>query len=344
LATALQLVNRVRRKLRWGDTTAFTDDQSLVALDAVNAALALVFEGWDWDCDVRHDGVLLTFADETLPTITVTNSSTDISDATDTELANAIATADDRRACLRFLVEADSTVGDVAGRIAWGWYNTSTFTGYATLDSAYLGTSGSVSMRVIANQYGLPTTVRKVLSVTHQGTNVRLEEIQRTQVFDRMVQRPHETVSDMPSVVAIGGTVAATVRSSNATSAPDTPSEELYPSMLIYPTPSTAYQLNYSYLVQRSALTATTDTVTNLTRTLEDAITDLAFARCMSDVSGEFDPEAGLALEERTLRRVQKLHANQYRDTGRRRVLGSNFCQPARGVNFGALPRNFGSL
>lgn len=341
MATALQLVNRVRRELRWGDTADFTDDLSKVVLDRVNDAQATIFETWDWDCDIRHDGVLTTVAKVSDFDCQVTAASTVII-SVNASLSAELLTAYDRRAVLRFVVTTDSTQSDIAGRIAWGQNVTSGLTAYMAASAKWIGstTTTTSAMDIVANEYGLPSTVRKILSVTSQGEDVRLEEMNRSQIYDRAVQRPHDLIDDGVICVAIGGKSAITgIRTEGITIAP---TEELYPTILIYPTPSSAYQLNYSYLIQRSDLSATTDTF-SADRSLETALVKLAFARCMQDAVGDFNPEAGMTLEQRALRELAALHSNEMRDLGRHRVLGSNFCETGAKIDFGRLPRNFGT-
>ncbi len=341
MATALQLVNRVRRELRWGDTADFTDDLSKVVLDRLNDAQATIFETWDWDCDVRHDGELTTFAKVDDFDCIVTNGSTVIT-SVNASLSADLLLAYERRAALRFVVTTDATQSDIAGRIAWGQNVVSGIWAYFAASAKWLGstTSTTSAMDVFANQYGLPSTVRKVLSVTSQGQDVRLTEVGREQMYDRYVQRPHEEVSDDVSLVIIGGTLAVTgLRTEGITIAP---TEEVYNSILLYPTPSSAYRLNYSYLIQRSDLSAATD-VFRADRSLETALVKLAFARCMQDAVGDFNPEAGMALEQRVIRELAALHGNEMRDPGRHRVLGSNFCETSNKIDFGRLPRNYGT-
>jgi hypothetical protein len=112
--------------------------------------------------------------------------------------------------------------------------------------------------------------------------------------------------------------------------------------MVVYPTPDSAILLHYSYLIQRSDLAATTDIFTS-DRSIESLVVKLAFARCMQDAVGDFNPEAGMALEQRVMREAASLHMNQGRDPGRHRVLGSNFCETRGSIDFGRLPRNYGS-
>lgn len=73
--TALQLVNRVRRRMHMSDAADLTDRLSLVLLDLVNESMSYILETRSWDFDGRSDGVLVTKAAVTNATTTVTNGS-----------------------------------------------------------------------------------------------------------------------------------------------------------------------------------------------------------------------------------------------------------------------------
>jgi hypothetical protein len=214
-----------------------------------------------------------------------------------------------------------------------------------TLAESFPGTTdASAAITICANEYVMPSTVRKVVSMRHQERCIRLEETNRNQVFDRLVTRPHDTTNDSPDIAMIGARATGTNDTSVAIKVPtSTLTGATGLSVLLYPTPSESYIVNYSYLMQRSDFTATTDTLANVGRAIEALVVKLAFARVMQSAAGDFNPEAGMALEQRALREAVLLHQNQNRDPGRHRVLGSNFSEHNRGVDFGRLPRNFGS-
>jgi len=191
------------------------------------------------------------------------------------------------------------------------------------------------------NEYVLPVTVRKVLSIRHQESPLRLEEMNRSQVYDRIVQRPHETISDQPLIAIIGGK-SRTLYSTDSTYLEGQVNNQTWTSMLVYPTPDTSIVLHYSYMVARPDLTNVSDFL-GADRSIETLLVKLAFARCMQDAVGDFNPEAGMALEQRVLREVSALHTSDQRDPGRHRVLGSNFCESSGGIDFGRLPRNYGT-
>lgn len=346
MATALQLVNRVRRQLRWGDTASLARDDDKAILDAVNAAVAVIFETWDWECDLRHDGALITFPHTTYTGRDVTASTySQISSSGSTEYT-ALADAEVKRASLRVVVTTDANLGDTALRVDYVWYSTFSTTSNAVLDSVGLtAATATAAVEYMANEYALPATVRKVLSVRHQESNVRLEETDQCQTFDRIVQRPHETISDNPELVVVGGMVRMTedVGSTAGLPTPYTPEYQYGLGFWVYPTPSTSMRLDYSYLVKHEDMAETTDTLANVDRVLEDFVVQLAYARCINNFVGDADPGAGLALEQRVMNMARVYHANQGKDPSRRRVIGSNFCEGFGSPDFGRFPRNFGT-
>lgn len=352
MATALQLVNRVRRELRQGDKQSFGDELSVAILDKVNSAISTIFEGWDWDCDIRHDGIIHTLAART----SETNLSLTVNDATVTWPSaddGAVvweAVANDSKATnpiISLTVTSDSTFGDTAFRLGSIYYGTS---GFYTVTTAELetewpsSTTSTASGMLCANAYVMESTVRKILSVRSQERALRLEERGRCQDFDRYYQRPHETISDNTELVVVGGTATSTDGANGqGASLVDPP---IYAKtglfVLLWPTPSSESILNFSYLRTHSEMTATTDQLANVDRFLEDMVVRLAFARVQQSDIGDADVAGGLAIEERVLRHLAMAHANQGRDPGRRRWLRSNF-GGRDGSDFGKWPRNFGS-
>jgi hypothetical protein len=299
---------------------------------------------------VRHDGILRTSATRTLSGGTVTNNSaTVLGSAADAgALLDLFAITDQAtNPVVKLIVTSDDNFGSTGFRVSsmttglLGFFTTTQW----TLDALFPGaTSATADLTICANEYVLGSTVRKVLSMRHQERDIRLEESGRSQVFDRFATQPLTTVSDDPEIVVIGGIATGTDYTGAAVAIP--PSETLTgasgSSVLIYPTPQSSLVLHYSYLIQRSDLTAIGSTFT-ADRSIETLLVKLAFARCMQDAVGDFNPEAGMALEQRILREAAALHMNQARDPGRHRILGSNFCARPGRVDFGRLPRNYGS-
>lgn len=346
MATALELVNRVRRQLRWNDTASFTASEDKAVLDAVNAAVAVIFERWDWECDVRHDGVLFTMPEITSTGCSITTDTTTLTwgsgdDGGDTYAAASIENV--TNPVVYAVLTDDTDYGDTAFRVSDLAVVTSGFftVTEANLASRFPGaTDSSAGVTLVANTYVLPSTVRKVMRVRHQERDVALLEAERFHLFDRAVQRPHDSTSDNPDVIVMGGIETSTTYTALLT---DTSTAVTGPSVTLWPTPSSELLLNYSYLMKRAEMTATTDTLANADRSLEDLVVQLAYARCVQNYVGDADAGTGLAIEQRVLGLAKDLYANQTKDPNRRRVMSSNFDDCAGRVDFGRMPRNFGT-
>lgn len=343
MTTALQLVNRVRRELRWGDTSSFAADLDKVILDRVNDAVATLFESWDWDCDIRHDGAILTAA-----AIDYTNTA-NLTNGSKPALPIAFADPldDNLKRCgiPRMWAPGDAGFGNTSFRItSYAYAGATTLTIEAGPGiSTWPGTTDITStVKLFTPEYVLPPTVRKVIAARCQEHDLYLEQSNRPQVFERLIRRIHENICDTPEIMMIGG-VQRSVYDTGTSYASTLPYPVTGTIVLVWPAPSGEYVINYSYLLQRTDLAAITDTLTGCDRALEDLVVQLAFARSMQNLTGDFDPAAGVALEERVMRKAQRLHMNQSRDPGRHRTIGSNFGSTSS-VDFGKLPRNFGSL
>lgn len=345
MATALELVNRVRRQLRWPDTASFTSEEDRAVLDQVNAAVATIFEGWDWECDIRHDGVLRTMPSRTETALSFTTASTTVdwpntdSGLAYTETMGALAT----NPIIQIVATDDTGFGDTSFRVtdvatALSGFFTIT---RATLAEAFPGTTDtSASATICANSYVLPSTVRKLLSVRSQEQSIRLEEAERFQFFDRYIQKPHETISDETELVIFGSIGTSTTGTALLA---DPIAAVTGPFALLYPTPDTTQVYHYSYLLRRAEFTATTDALSNVDRSLEDLVVRLAYARCVQNYVGDADAGTGIGIEQRVLGLARDLHANQGKDPNRRRVLGSNFAECGGVADFGRFPRNYGT-
>lgn len=350
MSTAVQLVNRVRRKLRWGDTATFVAPEDLSILDEINGAVATLFEAFDWDCDKRHDGVLLCMGASTYTSgMSLALLATEAFGGL-ASLYGKASEADARLAVLRVAFTESTEFPQTALRVLQGYFDANLLISVLTLDAQWVGTTltNTASAQFVANEYGLPSTVRKMISARHQEKNIRLEEVSRSQMFDRAMQRPTETINDDIELIMIGGRCVPTIEAGAGASA--TPPAYVAPtamtSVLLWPTPNTDIRIDYTYLLQRSPMTATTDTLANVDSSIENLVVELAYARCINSYVGDADPAMGLAIENRVMTMARVLHANQARDPSRRRIIGSLFddCRiPTRNL-FGVPPRNFGSL
>lgn len=345
-STLLDLVNRVRRRLRAGDTSESgfsTDELDLVLTDLLNASGDAVLGQNEWSFEVRHDGYLPTFqrteysGDFTIFTLPgssrtglLLTGSTDLG-----ILLNSTPPPPTPRV-QRVVFRSIEAVAETAFTV------TVSFGSFVTngILAEFLGSTSTFNgqMTFLANEYLLPGNVKRVVSVTHQEGQVRLEERNRSQMFDRAVQRPHETFSDRPEVVVIGGKRNG-YAGSNTSQEPEQP---IGTSLLIYPTPITSIILNYSYVIAYPQLAQPDDQWEGIDPMVESAIVELAYAKAMQTDVGK-DVEAGVILETRALGNVRQLLAMDRQMPGQRLELGSHFGGYRYGLP-GRFPRHFGSL
>lgn len=329
MPTALQLVNRVRRKLRLTDTSDFAKSENALLLDLVNESMHMVLELRDWDFDVRHDGHLTAVANSTGNGSALSHGA---GGATMTINESFPVSANSFIA--RLVFTHDTNYGDTAYRVST-WEGTTVTVPNA--NPAISTTSPTYS--IFANEFVLPADVRKILSVRHQESDIRVEEINRTLQFDSLVQRPQESITDSPEVIYVGGRGLAT-KSSSAN--PDTEGIVFMP----WPTPSEALDFNYSYCVRHDDLVDVTDTLDNVDNYGLDLIIELAYGRAMQSDFGNNKAE-GIAIERKVLSASKDFETNDSRMPNRKLVIRSLDRQGGSSVHFGRLPnggKTFGSL
>lgn len=329
MPTALQLVNRVRRKMRVPDTTDFAKSENLLLLDLVNEAKDMVLELRDWEFDIRHDGHLSTVANTTGSGSGLVHGASaatmTINESFPTSANSFIA---------RIVFTHDTSYGDTAYRVSL-WDGTSVTVPDA--NSAISTTSPTYS--IFANEYVLPSNVKKILSVRHQESDIRVEEIDRSVRFDRFVQRPQESITDTPDLIYVGGIGTAT--KSDAAN-PDTDGIIFMP----WPTPSLVLDFDYSYIERHDELTAVDSQLDNVDRYAVDLIVDLAYGRAQQSEFGN-NKEEGIAIERKVLGISKDFETNDGRMARRKLRLRSLDHVGSSGRDFGRLPnggKSFGSL
>lgn len=329
MPTALQLVNRIRRKLRLPDTSDFAKSENLLLLDLVNEAINTVLELRDWDFDIRHDGHLTAVANST-----GSGSGLSFGASGATMTINESLPASASPFVARIIFTHDTNYGDTAYRVSV-WNGTTVTVPDANPDIS----TTSPTYSIFANEYVLPDARRKILSVRHQESDIRVEEVDRTIRFDRFVQRPQESITDTPDLIYVGGRGLAT--KSNAA---DADNDGLL--FMPWPTPSLALDFDYSYLQRHDELTTTTDTLDNVDRYAVDLIVELAYGRSLQSDFGN-NKEEGIAIERKVIGQSKEFETNDNRMPNRRLPLRSHDRSAGRIQDFGQLPnggRTFGSL
>jgi hypothetical protein len=329
LATVLDLVNRLRRRHRFGDVTSIgTDSLSLVLLDSLNKAMFRIMEGWDWEEDKKFAGVLKTYPELTSTTGTVTNGSTGMTFGSAITVPDAFGAAS-----LRVVVTDDTTYGGTSHRIT---FVTDSSGGEFTIDTEFEGTtnSGSAELTIFAVEYPLPTNVRKVISMRHQERDMKLVHVSREEEFDRIIPTWHDSIQDEPRIATVGGLIRKTRFDGEA--AQETTGA------LIWPPSENLQYINYTHYSKYAEQTSGSGTFPVEDRTLQDLIVDLAYAESLLMKVGN-DMEAGERRKAAVLRDAEALNRSE-RNMRERIELDSQFASDGAIRNFGRFPKDFGEL
>lgn len=328
--TALQLVNRARRKLKWEDVSSFSssDELTTVLLDFVNEAKRDVLENYEWDFDIRSDGIFKTVAAATYSSVVdVDNGSTTLT-LLGTNNVSLYTTGGSRS---RIRVTSDTTYGDTAFILNTGSHPGShdiyvLETGWPGTTYDLFGTTGDAE--ILTSEYVLPATVRDVLSVMVEENDVYVEFVDKAESLDRCLPNPFDLQSTQPEVCFVGGTTTPTV----ATSSTPTPGVGVW----IYPVPSSVYVVRYTYRYRHPELTAITSTL-YVPDHVADLIVDLAVARAMRTRVAP-DLEASNMLEGMTMARLSRSVKRTGHQPLERMTLRSH--DKRGGVPYGGSPRN----
>lgn len=310
--TALEFVNRIRRRMRAGsDVSNVTDEENAVLLDIVNAAIADVLAGKNWEFDLRHDGILNTLATQTLGSVSVTASTftTDTSDQFDF----ATFTAADQHV-VRGIIETDGRYSNTAFRITSIEDSGSVQT--FRVDGTFPGTvgGGAVStMKTVAHEFILPASVRAVVSVTHEERPLTLDQVDPTATFDQLVPRPHGTTAH-PEWVGVGG---FDVPTRDYTASASDPALR----MIVWPLPDAAISLRYSYYVDHARLATATDALIGVPDRVIEDIVRIAHGDAVASV--EKNAEEGLRIANSALRSSNEKYMNQSAQPRGRHAVGS---------------------
>lgn len=306
--TALVLVQRVARRLRKGAVSDFSGDLGAVLLDLVNSAQREVLETAEWDFLTRHDGELVVVPrTEYTGTFTAT-----INSATVTNVGQSNHSTYYGAFRSRLVLTEHTTHGNTSFAITTATHPAAD--DVYTLETAFPGASGSgLNGTIFVIDYQLPTTVRDVLSVRHEDDDIKVSFADRTETFDRYIPSAHLEDSDSPDLVIVGGSVEATVTTG-------TPTTKL--GLMVWPIPTVAYVLSYSYRYLHPGHSATTDTL-DAPDFIADLIVDKACALAYRSAVAN-DPEMADSLESDIARRFQRHLTHNSPQPQRRRILRSH--------------------
>lgn len=328
MATALQLVNRVRRLHRFGDTAGVSDNLSVGLLDRINNAIETVFEERTWQFQIRNDGYIRTNQVYDTSVLSVThNSAGFLIVVNPVDSADQNPFGDDR--VLEIAATSDTNFGGTSFTVANG-VSSAGFTGF--FDENFPGDSGVPTYIAFVNKFLLPTTVRSVLSVKHQEQPLQLFFSEEFLDYDEIFPRPWDTTGD-PRFVIVGGWA----KSSRNNAVSSTANVEGV-KMLVHPVPDTEKVINYSYIFREPTLTSATQETSIIPEAILSVVVDLAYARSLQGGIGN-DPTTGFTMERRVLQDVVRKYAAQKADSYRtNRVRSRDDVRRSR-VSIGRIPR-----
>lgn len=294
-ATALDLVNQVRRMARFNDVLVTTDAQSKVILDAVNGAISSVLGERTWSFDRRTTGSLRTVA---------AFSGTNGSFSTGTSTFNAVLYAGPLVGdyLLRANVGSDPAVGNAAPIVSSYTYtlipNAQIF---GTLETPWAGSNyaANASFKVFAFEYLLPDSVRRVESVYDDAGQLRLLDAGDGLEWGTLFARPWDSFG-VPQVASVGGYESGVYVTGAAIPEPKL-------TLRLWPVPDSARNLRYSYFVRHPDLTSATSMLVGVPSEILSPIVDTAYALYLLSGAGN-DPVGGTALLQRTSQSLETLY------------------------------------
>lgn len=329
--TALELVNRVRRRLRWGDVSNVTDTQSVAILDLVNGAVADVLDEKQWESDIRHDGVI-----RTMPAVDVTDLALNAGNSTAISLSLGVYIRNEpplfgqneyltgaKILRMEYTGDTVSADADLVGTV-WRIAIAQKVLGAAlmTLDAGWAGTTSSSTSkaRFFVCEYLLPDTVKQVISVRHQGEPLTLEHIDAAATWDRAVPRLSDDYGE-PYWVGVGGYDLNTYSVNALGTGNEHDQTEPRLRLILYPVPTTQLRIDYSYYYRHPRLVSKDDVLAGVPAGLVEDIVKLAVGDATATL--ERSVTDGLRMGGAARRANNEKHANQDSQPNRRHVVES---------------------
>ena len=304
--TALTLVNRLLRRHGFDDISILTEPEGLLGLDLVNQAIRDLLSMRDYPWNVRSDGAL-----NLKPTITGTGSVLTVSgDASASMTVTGTITDFTGNFVTRLLITSSTTHSDVPLVVTSAALLGTTLA--VNLNAAWPGAGGGGGdYKFFFAEYLLPDTVSKVLSVRHPEFPIQLLEVSPHSSFDEWIPRMHETEDANPMLVAVGGTAVGTVQFGG------TANRRLR--LMVWPVPTAAVQIQYTYKERFSDLVDTTDTLYAPAEFADDVIDR---AEALSNMTQRFnDPDLSQIQMRSSLATAERKYVAATLDPSRRSPL-----------------------
>jgi hypothetical protein len=313
--TALTAVERVSRRLKLSPVSSFTDQHAPTLLDFLNESIHEVLETAEWDFLTRHDGELVV-----VPKV-----------AYDFGTGLGPFTVNNGSLIVTALGQVDHAqfVGDFRSRLVVTDSASHPRTSFAIASAEHPGASDRYHLEtpwpgtseilrngfVYVVDYQLPTTVRDVLSVRHEEDEIAIQFVDRTTTFDQLIPSAHLDEQDSPDLVIVGGSVTSTFETASG-------SATTRLGLMVWPVPTVAYMLSYSYRYLHPDLSAETDVI-DAPNPVVDLLIDKAMAKAYRSAVAN-DPELADRIESDVARRFQRLLLQNSAQPQRRMVLRSH--------------------
>ena len=313
--TLLTSTNKVLLKLREGEVTAIDGTEQVQGIvDGLNDAAHRVLKTREWEFLKRYDG--FSFFPATFIATTGGGFTFNAVPAAINLLGvNSWTFLDATRftISLRSKVRVTNDSGGFANTsfIVANFETTANFP--ATLSSPYRGaTTGTGAFEIYAHEFVLPTTVRKVLSVSDQEGDIDLKFVDRDTDFDKIMIRPSERKEHRPLVAYVGGIYTTTTLDGGAATTGT--------GMMIWPPPNRDVLCQYTYIHDHPALVASSDTWENVPDEVVSLIESEAFEAALIE-NRQADPQRAVRLERSNARRMAALEAADDKQPRRRMAM-----------------------
>lgn len=306
--TALQLVNKVRRRMRHPDAVSISELRDLATLDAVNRAMRYVTLGRVWESDKRHMQII-TKARKTGVSWTSTagQASALLNSA---EFTSGTEVFGDF--ILRTVPKGASEYGNTAFRGIASSVPSSE-TSLVTFNTQIPDAISITNAEVFYSEYILADTVRSVLSVTYQEEPLTVEQVGATKEFAELYPR-QQIEYGAPVSVSVGG---LDIRTYNISETPAAPSLR----MIVWPPPDDEYVLDVEYVYRHPELTEATSTLDGVTDEIVDAIVDMATADMQQNYDRNVDEGRAMMADSRA--KMEEVHKSHGGQVAERAVIGN---------------------
>lgn len=333
--TALDLVNRVRTRLRVGQVGSIVDKNSFGIVEFLNDAISDVVTTKDWKFDLRHDGLLLTkgISEELRMGLDAGVERALILETDPVEIARLMDwTRGDcvtRMAIGRRNINTGHPYGERGFRMPWAVFSSAIQ--YLSMNTRWPGDTGTYFGNLFSCEYLLDESVRKVVNVYCEQEPVRIREIDPGATWYSLFGNRSFSVGPV-EWVGYGGTDVASYEAPSVQShgSPAARANRL----IVYPIPEAEYCLRYSYYIKHPRLEEDTDSLYGVPEHVVDDIVRLAHAAAVSGFDRDVD--GGMRLSDSAMEKSQEKYQSEHPMPAMRRTMGSF----SSGAKYPSAPRS----